>query len=71
MHGHTHCTANATAVFLSNLWIFLEAATGSVLLKKLFLKILQYSQTEYCKIFKNTYFEKHLLMAASNFWKQL
>ena len=26
--------------------------------------------SEYCKIFKNTYFEEHLLMAASDFLKQ-
>ena len=27
--------------------------------------------SEYCKIFKNTYFEEHLLTAASDFLKQL
>ena len=26
---------------------------------------------EYCEIFKNTYFEEHLLRAASDFLKQL
>ena len=41
---------------------FTEAVTG-VLLKKGFLKISQYSQVfscEYCKIFKNIYFEEYL-----------
>ena len=34
--------------------------------KKLFLKILQYSPGKHlCKIFKNNYFEEHLHMAAS------
>ena len=57
---------------------FPEAATKGVLCKKLFFKILQYSQescrplkeiptqvfsSEYCEIFKYTYFEKHLLTA--------
>ena len=50
---------------------FLEALTGGVLWKKLFLKIFQYSQAEYCEIFKNSYFEEHLLTAASDFLKQL
>ena len=50
---------------------FLEAATGVVFLKKLLLKILQYSQSEYSEIFKNNYFEEHLLTAASDFLKQL
>ena len=36
-----------------------KAATGGVLLRKLFLKVSQYSQ-EYCEIFENTYFEEHL-----------
>ena len=27
--------------------------------------------SKYCEIFKNTYFEEHLLTAASNFSKQL
>ena len=27
--------------------------------------------SEYCEIFKNTYFEEYLLTAASNFLKQL
>ena len=27
--------------------------------------------SEYCEIFKNTYFEEHLLTAASDFLKQL
>ena len=61
---------------------FSETATGGVLWKKLFLKILQYSQ-ERCRpatllkrdsnseIFKNTYFEEHLLTAVSVFFKQL
>ena len=59
---------------------FLEAVTGGVLWKKLFLKISEYSQescrpatllktdspiqelsSEYRRIFKNTYFEEHLL----------
>ena len=38
---------------------FAEAVTGGV------------SQVEYCEIFKNTYFEEHLLTAASDFLKQL
>ena len=55
---------------------FLEAATGNVQQKTLFLKILQYSQEnpcigvfscEYCKMFKNTFFEKHLRTATSVF----
>ena len=62
---------------------FSEAATAGVLWKKAVLKIfLQYSQessrpetllktSEYCEIFKNTYFEEHLLTAASDFLKQL
>ena len=66
---------------------FLEAAYGGVLWKKLFLKILQYSQdcrpvtllktstqvfsSECCKIFKNIYFEEHVLTAVSDFLKQL
>ena len=68
---------------------FFRTATGGVLLKKLVLKILQYSQescraatllkktpiqmfsSEYCEIFKNTYFEEHLLTAVSDFLKQL
>ena len=38
-------------------------------IKKLFSKISQYSQennSEYCEIFKNTYFEEYLQMAASH-----
>ena len=60
---------------------FLEAATGDASWeKKILAKILQYSQesyrpvtllqvffSEYCEIFKNTYFEEHLLTAASVF----
>ena len=65
---------------------FLEAASGGVLWKNL-LKVSQEScrsailskrgsnigvfLTEYCETFKNTYFEKHLLTAASDFLKQL
>ena len=52
--------------------VFTEATTGGALLKKAFLKISQYSQAfscEYCKIFKNTYFEEHLRMAASALMK--
>ena len=51
---------------------FSEADIGGVLRKKLFLKLLQYSQKS-CNthlqhdIFKNTYFEEHLLMIASVF----
>ena len=48
-----------------------EAATGGFQQKTVFLKIWQYSQTptqafssEYCEIFKSTYFGKHLRMAA-------
>ena len=51
-------------------------------MKKLFLKILKYSQkscrpptqmlsSEYYESFKNTYFEGHLLTADSDFLKQL
>ena len=47
----------------------LEGANGGVLCKKLFLKHL--FSSEYCQIFKNTYFEEHLLTAASDFLKQL
>ena len=57
---------------------FSEAATGGVLWKKMFLKNLQHSQevedlqlyqktlfsSEYCEIFKSTYFEEHLLRTA-------
>ena len=56
-----------------------EAATGGVLLKKVFLKILQNRKIflnkvvgspqvfscEFCEIFKNNYFVEHLQMAAS------
>ena len=38
---------------------YFEAATGGV------------SQAEYCKIFKNTHFEEHLLITACDFLKQL
>ena len=31
----------------------------------------QMFSSEYCKIFKNTYFEEHLLMVACDFFKQL
>ena len=67
---------------------FSEAATRSVLWKKLFLNILQHSQercrpatllktgsstgsSEYYKIFKNTYFEEHLVTTTSDSLKQL
>ena len=65
---------------------FLEAASGGVLRKNL-LKVSQEScrsatlskrgsntgvfLSEHCEIFKNTYFEKHLLTAACDFLKQL
>ena len=51
--------------FLIKFMNFWEAPTGGVLWKKLFLKISQYSQAEYCEIFKNIYFEEHQLTAAS------
>ena len=39
-------------------------------IKKRFQKEIQFS-LEYCEIFKNSYFEDHLLTAASYFLKQL
>ena len=54
----------------------IEAATGHVLLKNLFLQLnqketpAQVFSSEYCKIFKNTYFEKHMRTAASE-WKNI
>ena len=63
---------------------FSEAATGGVFWRKPFLKISQYTQeywkdiptqvfsSEYCEIFKSTYFQQHLLTAGSVFFlKQL
>ena len=69
-------------MFSLEIYEFSEAATGGVLWKNLFLKISQYSfylketptqdfSSEYCEIFKNTYFKEYLLTAASNFLKQL
>ena len=47
---------------------FLEAATGGVLLKKLFLKTLtQVFSCAYCEFLKNIYFEKHMRTAASDY----
>ena len=35
------------------------------------ITLTQVLSSEYCQIFKNTYFEEHLLTAASDFLKQL
>ena len=40
-------------------------------MKKTVLENLQYSQAEYWESFKNTYFEEHLVTAASGILKQL
>ena len=64
-------------MFSYEIYEFFRTVTGGVLRKELFLNILQYSQ-ESCraatllkKDFNTGVFEEHLLMAASDFLKQL
>ena len=67
----------ATYVFLWNLWIFQKQPSELFYEKKLFFKISQYQKEtptlafspEYCENLKNTFFEEHLLTAASHFFK--
>ena len=35
------------------------------------MRLQHWCSPEYCEVFKNTYFEEHLLTAASDFLKQL
>ena len=53
---------------LKNFTIFTGKLQTCNLLKKIPTKMFS---SEYCKIFKKTYFEEHLLTAASDVLKQL
>ena len=57
---------------LKNLTIFTgKLQTCNFIKKRLQHRYFPALSSEYCEIFKNTYFEEHLLTAASDFFKQL
>ena len=67
-HGPFGVAINFNVIIRKAWFLSAETATRGVLEKRFFLKISQYTHVfscESCKIFKNTYFEEHLLTAAS------
>ena len=56
-------------LFLKHFAIFLGKLLACNFIKKRLQR--QMFSSEYCEIFKSTYFEEHLLAAASDFLKQL